>query len=275
VRDRDRLRQQVLELRGWQIHRVWSTDWFHDRETQMDRLVRLIEDSKRRRQKPEPVSPTPVAGPSGGASGTGSPTPPSPPLGVEPEDEKPSVEEIPVATYRMTETPEFGQPEDFYQAPEARVAEAINRVVRIEGPIYVDELVRRVAAHWGLKRAGKRISDKVTNVAGGPHCSGSTVRRGEFFWPTGMERPPVRSRDLEGETFDSDHICEEETAEAVRLLLRHRAPLLPEEIVRETTRVLGFKRAGKKLQGLIQHAVEHLVERGELRAGGTGIRLAG
>ena len=28
ARDRDRLRQQVLEDRGWTIHRIWSTDWF-------------------------------------------------------------------------------------------------------------------------------------------------------------------------------------------------------------------------------------------------------
>lgn len=30
ARDRDRLRQKVLEQYGWRIHRVWSTDWFRD-----------------------------------------------------------------------------------------------------------------------------------------------------------------------------------------------------------------------------------------------------
>ena len=29
ARDRDRLREAVLRDRGWKIHRVWSTDWFH------------------------------------------------------------------------------------------------------------------------------------------------------------------------------------------------------------------------------------------------------
>jgi very-short-patch-repair endonuclease/signal recognition particle subunit SEC65 len=43
ARDRDRLRQQVLEARGWTIHRVWSTDWFKDRKGQIERLVGLIE----------------------------------------------------------------------------------------------------------------------------------------------------------------------------------------------------------------------------------------
>jgi very-short-patch-repair endonuclease len=30
VRDRDRIRQTVLEQMGWNIYRVWSTDWFAD-----------------------------------------------------------------------------------------------------------------------------------------------------------------------------------------------------------------------------------------------------
>lgn len=30
-RDRDRLRQEVLEGLGWRLHRIWSTDWFRNR----------------------------------------------------------------------------------------------------------------------------------------------------------------------------------------------------------------------------------------------------
>lgn len=48
ARDRDRLRQQVLESRGWTIHRVWSTDWFKDRQGQIDRLMSFIESDRRR-----------------------------------------------------------------------------------------------------------------------------------------------------------------------------------------------------------------------------------
>ena len=36
ARDRDRLRQQVLESRGWSFHRIWSTEWFRDPEGQAD-----------------------------------------------------------------------------------------------------------------------------------------------------------------------------------------------------------------------------------------------
>ncbi len=51
ARDRDRLRQQVLEGRGWDIHRIWSTDWFKDRNGQIERILELVEHSRSRAQR--------------------------------------------------------------------------------------------------------------------------------------------------------------------------------------------------------------------------------
>ena len=42
VRDRDRLRQMVLEQRGWKVHRIWSTDWFRDPEGQIRVVLKEI-----------------------------------------------------------------------------------------------------------------------------------------------------------------------------------------------------------------------------------------
>jgi len=44
ARDRDRLRQEILENQGWRIHRVWSTDWFKSRNTEIKRLLKKIDD---------------------------------------------------------------------------------------------------------------------------------------------------------------------------------------------------------------------------------------
>ena len=39
ARDRDRLRQGVLENLGWSFHRIWSTAWFRDPDTEVRRAV--------------------------------------------------------------------------------------------------------------------------------------------------------------------------------------------------------------------------------------------
>jgi hypothetical protein len=44
ARDRDRLRQEVLEGLGWRFHRIWSTDWFNNPAKQAEILRRVIED---------------------------------------------------------------------------------------------------------------------------------------------------------------------------------------------------------------------------------------
>lgn len=38
ARDRDRIRQEILENRGWKIFRIWSTDWYRNRKTEIERL---------------------------------------------------------------------------------------------------------------------------------------------------------------------------------------------------------------------------------------------
>jgi very-short-patch-repair endonuclease len=39
ARDRDRLRQQMLEGLGWRFHRIWSTDWFLRRDEELERAA--------------------------------------------------------------------------------------------------------------------------------------------------------------------------------------------------------------------------------------------
>ena len=43
ARDRDRLREEVLRGLGWNLHRIWSTDWFNDPNKEARRLRDAIE----------------------------------------------------------------------------------------------------------------------------------------------------------------------------------------------------------------------------------------
>ena len=42
TRDRDRLRQSVLEGLGWNLHRIWSTDWFRSREQEVSKVIEKV-----------------------------------------------------------------------------------------------------------------------------------------------------------------------------------------------------------------------------------------
>jgi len=63
ARDRDALRQEVLEQLGWTIYRIWSTDWFNDRDSEVRRLLSFIEqcaDEREAVQDAEPIEAGPV-----------------------------------------------------------------------------------------------------------------------------------------------------------------------------------------------------------------------
>lgn len=42
ARERDRLRQEVLESKGWKIHRIWSYDWIHCKKDELEKLKSKI-----------------------------------------------------------------------------------------------------------------------------------------------------------------------------------------------------------------------------------------
>jgi very-short-patch-repair endonuclease len=77
ARDRDRLREEVLRGLGWEILRVWSTDWFDNPELETDKLAAKLEQLRAEpphafhdytiadlftEPEPAPIEDTPAAG---------------------------------------------------------------------------------------------------------------------------------------------------------------------------------------------------------------------
>ncbi|TMQ02933.1 MAG: DUF3320 domain-containing protein, partial [Deltaproteobacteria bacterium] len=140
ARDRDRIRQQILESRGWRIHRIWSTDWFNRRKAEESRLLDALQraESPAKPKRPERAVPPPRPEP------TRTPT-----VSVDPGR--------PTVPY---EEADFRVRSDLAPHQEPRkVQDAVRRIVDIEGPIHDEEVGRRLATVWGLERAGSRIQE--------------------------------------------------------------------------------------------------------------------
>jgi hypothetical protein len=57
ARDRDRLRQAVLEDQGWAVYRIWSTDWFQRPQDQLRRVGEAIETARLKLKSHPPAAP--------------------------------------------------------------------------------------------------------------------------------------------------------------------------------------------------------------------------
>ena len=53
ARDRDRLRQEILEGMGWRFYRIWSTDWFRNKATEQQLLLEKATDAVKHPAKTE------------------------------------------------------------------------------------------------------------------------------------------------------------------------------------------------------------------------------
>ncbi len=65
----DSQRQEILESKGWNIYRIWSTNWLRNTEFEFNNLIRTIEEELAVEDEPEPepvpVIETPILGPEG------------------------------------------------------------------------------------------------------------------------------------------------------------------------------------------------------------------
>ncbi len=153
ARERDRLRQDILENLGWRFHRIWSTDWFHRREQEIRRLEKALEEARTAAQQGISVR---------GANADGLLTL------VEPEVVDP--QPIDLGHLQLTAPPyqkaEIGLQSTVepHQAPLAQRVDLVVQVVGIEGPIHIEELARRVAKAYGKNNTGKRIRDATQAV---------------------------------------------------------------------------------------------------------------
>ncbi len=137
ARDRDRLRQQVLESKGWRFHRIWSTAWFRDREAELDKAEAAWRIAVEATDNDEP-SPTPAL--SGSAASAS----------------------IKPATFKRGPRPNVPRrgTYGYNSITDYRFSQLVRLAKWIESDTLlrtVDELVRELMNELGFKRSGKRI----------------------------------------------------------------------------------------------------------------------
>jgi very-short-patch-repair endonuclease len=255
ARDRDRLREAVLRDRGWRIHRVWSTDWFHRPGEQVRKIVAEIEKALREADiddeadQEEVIVDTPIVGTdiervedpvdlegeAGGAWAIAY---------VEADLEVPSLTPIHETSLPILE-------------------EIVARVVEIEGPIHREEVARRLTSLWGLQRTGARIAEAISRAVDGGISSG--VLRSEeegFVVHSNQTKVPVRSR--AGVTSASlkkpEMIPPAEIRHAILHLAADHVGVGRDELPLMVARALGFKATGAKLKETIEGVLALMVE---------------
>jgi very-short-patch-repair endonuclease len=268
ARDRDRLRQQVLEARGWTIYRVWSTDWFKDRQGQIERLLSLVEQSRRRAHeeaRAEREAQSRVTAERAAANDAEAVSTASRPAAV-PD----MVYERPTAApYHFTTGEGHYAGTELLDTPPSQLIKAVVAVVETEAPLHTSDLATRVAGMWS-SRVGTRIMARISEVCRAAERDGLLIQQDGFILrPDG--RCMVRSR--AGTRIPAERIAPEEYREAILLVLRDGHGFTRPELSNEVRAVLGFGRAGAQLETAISNALNDLLAHSVVGEGSTGITI--
>ncbi|MBZ5700363.1 MAG: DUF3320 domain-containing protein [Acidobacteriia bacterium] len=264
ARDRDRIRQQILEKLGWKIHRIWSPDWVTRNETEGNRLKVAIETALRDRKE------NAHTGPSTTLNG---PLSRNAPIVVEKEipriDEKFVIPEW-VEMYRVCK-PRAPQTRGLqFHDPDALpvLKHMLSQIVKTEGPVHKDVAATRLANAWELDRVGERMMNAVKSAWRSLSREKLLRIQGEFLWPVAetcqvIVRQPNPDDDQSRRSIEE--IPEEEIALAMKNLTRDSLSIERDKLLLYVARIFGFERAGNHIQKTLADAFDELVETRQLR----------
>jgi hypothetical protein len=246
ARERDRLRQDVLEGLGWRFHRIWSTDWFHRRTSEIDRLKAALEAAAN------------ADGPAfTGANTDGRRAP------VRENESEASAEPVVLPPAPQLSAPAYVASNftvkmsvEPHEAPMTLLMDLVTRIVAAEGPIHRDLVARRVSTAFGKTRTGVRIQNASDQALGRAVRSAGVVMERDFAM-TGAQRDdcPVRDRLGEGAPTKADLLPPLEIRAAAVRVIAESGEMPRDDLIVATARILGFAKTGKDLRDRIDAAL--------------------
>jgi very-short-patch-repair endonuclease len=277
ARDRDKLREGILRELGWELHRIWSSNWWTNPDQEMRKLEAALDHaamtrSRRRTPSPEPTAPAARSATIATASQPAASTNPlRRPPSMPPETTLPVYAPYPIDQV-------FGAPKDFYSPLSVgRIRQVVADIVRCEGPISLQLACRRVAAHWGFQQASEKLRKRVRHLLPKDEVRTHISDAGIFLWPAATDPDTYRDFRIPGidseSVRDAEDLPVEEVANVAFFLLRQHISAPEKELVRETGRLFRFRRRGTKVESRMQAGIELLIQRGAARRDGTTIAI--
>jgi len=254
ARDRDRLRQQVLEGLGWKIHRIWSTDWFKNPDRELRRVAESIEVAKTEHltSNEKPVRPQAMTASYSSVER------------LEGKLDGPQSIEIP--PYRIANLSVKTGSYELHQVSRSTMAGWIESVVNVESPVHIAEVARRITAAAGIKRRGRRIREAINVAASYADLKKILRRKGTFLWRTDMEHPQLRDRgNLPAASRDIEMIAPEEIATALDTVVNASFGIERESAIQEACRLFGLRRVTKSTAQIVENVLDNMIEAEEFR----------
>ena len=229
TRDRELAQISVLKGLGWRILRVKAMDWWDNREKELNRILKALDE-------PDPAPET---------KRTDAPIQKAPP------EEFPFEDSSPLETYRPAILPERNLPID--ELRDVDIMDAVTQVVQQEAPILEHLLIKRVLTAFSVTRVTPKLKERTRTL----------IERLGFPTTNNALEPVIWRRDQSPDSYadfrsggrEPVDIPAVEAVNAVITAANEQISLSEDDLLREAASYLGFNRLTPALASLLGDAL--------------------
>ena len=251
ARDRDLLRQEVLERMGWRIHRIWSTCWYRDPQKEVDAILAIYHTALSQGRSAPIATPSPA------------------PVQVDP----PFLKRIglPDGVVEWDNRPPFQRAAPLLARTASQLDADLRELVLLRGPIHREDLFRLLARAHG-QTLGSRIRVACEQSVARSKSARRIAVKADFLWPAGLAAQDVVVRRSAAAGRPTDRIPVEEAVRALWMACGNAESLAEADLAHTLASFMGFARAGSDLQVLAAGALKYGITAGWLKVDGGVIR---
>ncbi|GAB4052263.1 DUF3320 domain-containing protein [Spirosoma litoris] len=244
ARERDRLRQSILESQGWIIHRLWGIDFFRKKEQEIAKIKAAYDEALAFLTNADQIDI------------------------IKPEEElnifhlTRKQEESQSFTIPYLEAPKMWIPnQDPYALNPGQISTLAQKILTVESPMHVDELITRMREQWGWAKAGDKFRSLVLKGVEVLYRERLIKQEGLFISMIDVpvkvrvrdENAPVGTRKVANIPPAEIDLALEYTTRLARLLTR-------EEAAKEVSVLLGFKALSAEFRAIISDRIDQLIK---------------
>lgn len=234
ARDRDWLRQKCLENLGWTIYRIWSTDWFKNRQHEIEKLlnavknaeneINIIEESKKKLQN-EKLMKDKIK------------------QYVENTCTIEQTNNSTIQEYELCNSVGFGylSADELVNIPSISTCQKlIIPILKIEAPIHKMDCYNRAIQVLGIQRLGTRIVDYLNYVIRYGVSTKLINKKGNFLYLPDKEITMRNRKNII--KIDIEKIPPEEIKEFAIYVIKNEFGIEEEALINRIAKTIGFNR---------------------------------
>ena len=160
-----------------------------------------------------------------------------------------------IVEYKQAEDIGLTSQEDLFKKSSKEVAKSIDKIVEVEGPVHISEVIKRVKDSCNMKRAGVNLKKAVNGAISASENAGNIIKIGDFLYDSASNDVSIRKRHKP----NIDLISDEEIAKNIERILVHKQSLSAKSLPKEVSRNFGFKSTSKKTANKINSVLDLMI----------------